>query len=83
MLFFISEKMISKRIYPALKFSFARTVPDHSFPEYDLLIEAKLLKKETSKASITDQIGADIHKYRSAHKLFILYDPEKRIINET
>lgn len=79
----IAEKEEYKREFPAIKFSFARTIPDHSFPEHDLLIEAKLLKKETSKAAITDQIGADIHKYGTAHKLFILYDPERKIVNET
>jgi hypothetical protein len=78
----ISEKVEYQREFPAIKFSFARTIPDHSFPEYDLLIEAKLLKKETSKAAITDQIGADIHKYGSTHKLFILYDPVRRIVDE-
>jgi len=71
-----------KREFPAIKFSFARTIPDHSFPEFDLLIEAKLLKKNTSKSAITDQIGADVHKYGSAHKLFILYDPERRIVDD-
>ena len=75
----IAEKGEYKREFPAIKFSFARTIPDHSFTEYDLLIEAKLLKKDTSKAAITDQIGADIHKYGSANKLFILYDPERKL----
>jgi len=79
----IAEKDDYKREFPAIKFSFARTIPDHSFPEHDLLIEAKLLKKQTFKASITDQIGADIHKYGTAHKLFILYDPDRKIVDET
>jgi DpnII restriction endonuclease/queuosine biosynthesis protein QueC len=72
-----------KREFPAIKFSFAKTIPDHSFPEYDLLIEAKLLKKDTSKASITNQLAADIIKYGNAHKLFFLYDPERKIVDET
>lgn len=79
----IAEKEEYKREFPAIKFSFARTIPDHSFPEHDLLIEAKLLKKKSSKAAITDQIGADMHKYGTAYKLFILYDPERKIVDET
>lgn len=78
----ISEQAIYQREFPSIKFSFAHTIPDHSFPEYDLLIEAKLLKKNTSRAAITDQIGADMHKYGTSYKLFILYDPERRITNE-
>src|SRR5690606_25486466 len=54
------------REYPTILFSVARVIPDHSFLEtYDLLIEAKYLRGKTSKAAITDQIGADITKYPS------------------
>lgn len=72
------------REYPALRFSVARVIPDHSFLEtYDLLIEAKYLRGKTSKAAITDQIGADITKYPAEkHKLFIVYDPERKIAND-
>lgn len=72
------------REYPTIKFSIARVIPDHSFLEtYDLLIEAKYLRGNTSKAAITDQIGADITKYpNEKHKLFIIYDPERKITND-
>ncbi|SMC67938.1 PD-(D/E)XK nuclease domain-containing protein [Pedobacter africanus] len=72
------------REYPTIKFSIARVIPDHSFLEiYDLLIEAKYLRGNTSKAAITDQIGADITKYpKEKYKLFIIYDPERKIAND-
>lgn len=71
------------REYPAIKFSVSRVIPDHSFADYDLLIEAKYLRGNTSKAAITDQIGADISKYpREKHKLFLIYDPERKIAND-
>ena len=71
------------REYPALKFSIAKVIPDHSFSEYDLLIEAKYLRGSTSRAAITDQIGADITKYpKDKHKLFLVYDPERKIAND-
>lgn len=72
------------REYPSIKFSIARVIPDHSFLDiYDLLIEAKYLRGRTSKAAITDQIGADITKYpKEKHKLFIIYDPERKISDD-
>jgi hypothetical protein len=78
----MSESHDYEREFPVMKFSFARTIPDHSFCEYDLLLEAKLMKKTTGKSRITDEIGSDIHKYGSATKLFIIYDPERKIVNE-
>lgn len=73
------------REYPAIKFSVARVIPDHSFLEtYDLLIEAKYLRGNRSKAAITDQIGADITKYpKEKHKFFVIYDPERKIANDS
>ncbi|MVT09516.1 PD-(D/E)XK nuclease domain-containing protein [Chitinophaga tropicalis] len=71
------------REYPAFKFSIAKVIPDHSFVDYHLLIEAKYLRGSTSKAAITDQIGADITKYpQDKHKLFVIYDPERKIAND-
>lgn len=77
------EKGAYNREYPAFKFSIAKVVPDHSFSDYDLLVEAKYLRGKTSKASITDQIAADIIKYpNDKHKLFLVYDPERKIAND-
>lgn len=79
---FVAEKTDYEREFPVLKFAFARTIPDHSFPEYDLLLEAKLMKKNSSKADFTNQIAADIIKYNNSRKLFFIYDPERRITND-
>lgn len=80
-----SESSDYGREYPSIKFSVARTIPDHSFwDKYDLLIEAKYLRGRTSKATITDQIGADITKYpKDKYKFFIIYDPERKIANDS
>ena len=78
----VSEHGDYEREFPAIKFAFARTVPDHSFIDYNLLIEAKLLKRESSKADFTNQIASDIIKYGNSFKLFLLYDPERKIVND-
>lgn len=78
----LSDQYDYEREYPAIKYGFAKTVPDHSITDYNLLIEAKLLKKNSSKADFTNQIAADMIKYGSAYKLFIIYDPERKIVNE-
>lgn len=78
----ISEQTDYEREFPVIKFAFARTIPDHSFPEYNLLLEAKLLKKDSSKADFTNQIAADIVKYGDTYKLFFIYDPERKIVND-
>lgn len=77
-----SEQTDYEREFPSIKFAFARTIPDHSFPEYNLLLEAKLLKKNSSKADFTNQIAADIVKYGEAYKLFLIYDPERKIVDD-
>lgn len=77
------EKGNYNREYPTFKFSIARVIPDHSYLDYDLLIEAKYLRGSTSRASITDQIGSDIIKYpEDKYKLFLVYDPERKITND-
>jgi hypothetical protein len=77
------EKGSYNREYPAFKFSIAKVIPDHSFSDYDLLIEAKYLRGSTSKAAITDQIASDIIKYpNDKYKLFLIYDPERKIAND-
>lgn len=79
---FVSEQADYEREFPAIKCAFARTIPDHSFLEYNLLIEAKFLKKNSSKADFTDQIASDIIKYGQTNKLFLVYDPERKIVND-
>ena len=71
-----------EREYPAVRFSFATVVPDHSstVADMDLFIEAKYIRKKMSPSGITDQIAADLMKYPDgAYKLFVIYDPERRI----
>lgn len=78
-----SESNDYEREFPYFKFSISKTIPDHSFAEIDLLIEAKYLRKKTAKSAITDGIAADITKYpEDKHKLFVVYDPERRISND-
>lgn len=72
-----------EREFPYFKFSISKTIPDHSFTDIDLLIEAKYLRKKTAKSAITDGIAADLTKYpEDKHKLFVVYDPERRISND-
>lgn len=75
-----------EREYPAVRFSFATVVPDHfsTAADVDLFIEAKYLRKKMSPSGITDQIAADLMKYPDgAYKLFVIYDPERRIKDDT
>lgn len=79
----MSERTDYEREFPYFKFSISKTVPDHSYTDIDLLIEAKYLRKNTAKSAITDGIAADLTKYpEEKHKLFIVYDPERRISND-
>ncbi|WP_461102382.1 PD-(D/E)XK nuclease domain-containing protein [Spirosoma koreense] len=75
-----------EREYPAVRFSFSTVVPDHSstMADMDLFLEAKYLRKKMSPSGITDQIAADLMKYPDgAYKLFVIYDPERRIKDDT
>ena len=71
------------REFPAMQFSSIRTVIDHSFASYQLLIESKYLRGATGERVVTDGISADIIKYPAeSHLLFLLYDPERKIVND-
>ncbi|WP_461152004.1 PD-(D/E)XK nuclease domain-containing protein [Spirosoma pulveris] len=75
-----------EREYPSVRFSFSTVVPDHSstIADMDLFLEAKYLRKKMSPSGITDQIAADLMKYPDgAYKLFVIYDPERRIKDDT
>lgn len=79
----MSERNDYEREFPYFKFSISKTIPDHSFTDIDLLIEAKYLRKNTAKSAISDGIAADLTKYpEDKYKLFIVYDPERRISND-
>ncbi|MFL5763900.1 MAG: 7-cyano-7-deazaguanine synthase [Bacteroidia bacterium] len=66
-----------EREFPVLLYATAKTVPDHS--KNNLFIEGKYPRNKASQSKITDEIAADITKYGNAYKLFVVYDPEKRI----
>ena len=79
----MSDRDDYEREFPFFKFSISKTIPDHSFSDVDLLIEAKYLRKNTPKSAITDGISADLIKYpEEKYKLFVVYDPERRISND-
>ncbi|MFZ5552479.1 MAG: hypothetical protein ACOZCO_05130 [Bacteroidota bacterium] len=69
------------REFPVLKFGSAKTVPDHAV-DTDLFIEAKYPRNKKSQSQLTDEIAADITKYGEVHKLFVIYDPERKIAND-
>ncbi|MDO8549528.1 MAG: hypothetical protein Q7S39_05160, partial [Ignavibacteria bacterium] len=78
--FIDEEKEDYTREFPTIRFALAKTVPDHALNEYQLLIESKYLRGKTTMSVITDGIGADLIKYPvESHKLFIVYDPERKI----
>lgn len=71
------------REHPNIKFGLTKVVPDHSYKDYDLLIETKYLRGKVSLATITDGIASDIIKYpEKSYILFIIYDPERKIYDD-
>lgn len=81
--YLMSERKDYEREFPVVKFSVAKTVPDHSFNGCNLFIETKYLRGKTAKSTITDGIAADLIKYpEEKFKLFVIYDPERKISND-
>jgi hypothetical protein len=77
------EREEYKREWPYIYFALAKAVPDHSLNNFDLLIEAKYVRSNTTPSVASEGIAADITKYPSdSHKLFIVYDPQGRIANK-
>jgi len=75
-----AEKSKFNREYPSISFALAKTVPDHSNSEINLLIESKYIRGSTTPSKITDGIAADIVKYNIGdHILFVVYDPEREL----
>lgn len=78
-----SEKHKYEREHPAISFALAKTIPDHSLENTDLLIEAKFCRDNTTPSKVTDGIAADIIKYpNTSFILFIVYDPFRKIKND-
>lgn len=69
-----------RREFPATQFGLARVIPDHEFQKYNVLIEAKYIRGNTTLSKVTDQVAADIVKYpASAYIVFAIYDPHRAI----
>lgn len=78
-----SDKHELEREHPAIAFALAKTVPDHSLSQYDLLIESKYLRKSTTPSKATDTMAADFFKYpKGMHVLYVVYDPERSISDD-
>ena len=69
--------------HPTVSFACAGVAPDHTVTNSDLLIEAKYVREHTSPSKASEGIAADLTKYpENAHILFIVYDPERRILDD-
>lgn len=78
-----SDKQELEREHPAIAFALAKTVPDHSLSQYDLLIESKYIRKSTTPSRATDGMAADFFKYpQGSHVLYVVYDPERSITDD-
>jgi len=79
-----SEKINYEREFPHIRYSLAKTVPDHSINTYDLLIESKYPRNKKSISALTDEITSDIVKYGiESYVLFVIFDPERLISNDS
>lgn len=75
-----SESEEYRREFPVATFALAKVIPDHDFPNYNVLIESKYLRGGTTASKITDALAADSVKYpSSSFVIFALYDPERSI----
>lgn len=75
-----SESEEYRREFPVASFALAKVIPDHDFPNYNVLIESKYLRGSTTASKITDALAADSVKYpSSSFVIFALYDPERSI----
>lgn len=75
-----SESDDYRREFPITSFALAKVVPDHEFPECDVVIESKYLRGNTTASKVTEDIAADLVKYpRSSFIVFALYDPDRSI----
>lgn len=78
-----SDKNQFDREYPAISFALARSVPDHSTNNAQLLIESKYLRDSTTPSKASEAIAADLTKYPSiSHILFIVFDPSRSIADD-
>jgi len=69
------------REYPVLRFGISSYRADLS--EDSLIIESKYLRTRTSPSVATEGIAADITKVSNMPVLFVVYDPERKISDDT
>jgi REase_DpnII-MboI len=75
-----SESEEYRREFPVSSFALAKVIPDHEYPNHNVLIESKYLRGSTTASKITDALAADLVKYpSSSFVVFALYDPERSI----
>ncbi|MFC2011201.1 hypothetical protein ACFLUR_02800, partial [Chloroflexota bacterium] len=75
-----SKKEEYEREHPAIRFALADSVPDHTFLEYQLLIESKYIRGNTSPSKVSSGIAEDLTKYSgNGHILFVVFDPDRNI----
>lgn len=78
-----TDKDKFEREHPAIRFGLAHSIPDHSWNDFELLIESKYIRKSTSPSKAAEGIAADLIKYPEySYKLFIVYDPYRSIVND-
>lgn len=77
-----SERIEYEREFPTISFALAKTIPDHSINGNELLIETKYIRGSTTPSVITDGISSDLIKYSGCHKLFVVYDPHRKISDD-
>jgi len=69
--------------HPTKSFACARVIPDHELGNFNVLIETKYVRSNTSPSKATDGIAADLTKYpNDAYILFLVYDPTGAIPND-
>jgi len=69
--------------YPYVSFACSLAKPDFSIQNLDLFVESKYLRKGTTPSKASEGIAADLTKYDVAHILFIVYDPNRSIRDDT
>lgn len=68
------------REYPEIKFGISSYRPDLS--DDTIVIESKYLRGKTPPSVATEGVAADIFKLGKSPVLFIIYDPERKIIDD-
>lgn len=81
--FIEKERINYQREHPSIPFALCKSVADHSINGYQLLIESKYIRGNTTPSRVTEGLAADLTKYSTgSHILFIIYDPDRQITND-